>query len=1302
MLDFLLISTRSSKRGRVEVYPKFIIRKSSDLMIRGRDFYAVWVEERRLWSTDEQDAFMLIDKELDAYAEKARQSIDDEIRVLHMWDAESGMVDNWHKYCQKQMRDSYHTLDEKLIFSNMDTGKKDYASKKLPYPLEKGDCAAWDRLMSVLYSEPERKKIEWVIGAIVSGDSKKLQKFMVLYGDRGTGKSTVINVIQKLFEGYCSVFDAQALGSSSNAFAFEAFRSNPLVAVQHDGNLSKIEDNTKLNSLVAHESVTVNEKFKSTYEGKFKSFLILGSNNPVKITDAKSGLMRRLIDVRPTGDKLAPAEYRQVTKQIDFELGAIASRCLDIYKAEPDAYDDYIPMAMLSATNDFYNFVVDSYMVFKREDGVSLKAAWEMYKLYCDEAKVAYPFSQRVFKEELKNYFREYHDRFGQDDGTRIRSWYSGFLDKKVEGVTEYVEEKPPNKGPPDWLIFSEQKSVLDGMLADCPAQEAVLNKEGKEIPGSKWENCTTSLKDIDTHNVHYVKPPLYLIVPDFDIPDENGNKSLKKNFEAAAKWPPTYAELSKSGQGIHLHYIYEGDTSLLSRVFDDHVEIKIFSGNSSLRRKLTKCNGLPVAKISSGLPLKEDRKVINFDSVKSEKGLRTLIKRNLAKEIHPNTKPSMEFIKKILDEAYKSGMEYDVSDTLNSITVFAAHSTHNKEYCLSLIPQMKFRSEEKENEKNPKYEDNDIIFFDVEVFPNLFIVCWKKLGTAEVVSMINPSPEEIEILMRKRLVGFNCRRYDNHILYARLLGETNKELFNRSQMIISGNKDYFIREAYNVSYTDIYDFSSVKQSLKKFEIDLGIHHQELGIPWDQPVPEERWNEVTEYCRNDVIATEAVWNARQADFTAREILADITGLTVNDTTNTLSAAFIFGGNRKPQGEFSYRGLGDTSDIAENDIPFYTDYEDEFTKFNSKGQPVFPGYIYKNGKSTYRGEEVGEGGYVYAEPGIHHNVALLDIASMHPSSIIAENLFGKYTERFRALKDIRLAIKHKDFDKARSMLDGALAKYLDDETQAKNLAQALKIVINAVYGLTSAKFDNPFRDIRNADNIVAKRGALFMINLKHMVQAKGFAVAHIKTDSIKVANPTDELISFIRSYGKMYGYTFETEHVYDRLCLVNDAVYIAKFKEPEVDKKTGKEIWWDATGAQFQQPYIYKTLFSHEPITFDDMCETKSVTSGALYLDTSCDHPLKKDDPEPEHIYHFVGRAGRFTPIKPYRGGATLLREKDGKYYAVTGTKGYFWLESELIRGTSAQDDIDRSYYDEMVEEAVRDISQYGDFEEFVK
>ena len=210
MIDFLMISTRSTKRGVIEIYPKFIIKKSSDLMIRGGDFYAIWIEERGLWSTDEQDALQLIDRELDRYAEENRGRFASDIKVLHMWDAESGMIDKWHKYCQRQMRDSFCMLDEKLIFSNADVKKTDYASKKLHYPLEAGSFSSYDKLMNTLYSAEERQKIEWAIGSIVTGDSKKLQKFMVLYGSAGTGKSTVLHIIEQLFEGYGTTFKSRA------------------------------------------------------------------------------------------------------------------------------------------------------------------------------------------------------------------------------------------------------------------------------------------------------------------------------------------------------------------------------------------------------------------------------------------------------------------------------------------------------------------------------------------------------------------------------------------------------------------------------------------------------------------------------------------------------------------------------------------------------------------------------------------------------------------------------------------------------------------------------------------------------------------------------------------------------------------------------------------------------------------------------------------------------------------------------------------------------------------------------------
>lgn len=1299
MIDFLFIARRTGKHGVIEIYPKLIIKHSKDLMIRGGDFYAIWLQERGLWSTDEQDALQLIDRELDSYADAHKADFDN-YRVLHMWDAESGMIDIWHRYCQRQMRDSFVMLDEKLIFSNTDVKKEDYASKRLPYPLEQGSIKAWNELMSVLYAPDERMKIEWAIGAIVNGDSKKIQKFMVMYGAPGTGKSTVINIIQKLFAGYYSAFDAKVLGSSSNAFALEAFKANPLIAIQHDGDLSRIEDNTRINSLVSHESMTVNEKFKSAYENRFKCFLILGTNNPVRITNAKSGIVRRLIDVEPTGNKVPAKKYEELISQIDFELGAIAWYCRNVYENNKHAYDDYIPIRMLSASNDMYNFMEDSYYVFKKEDGVSLQVAWEMYKNFCTSTNVPYMSSRRVFKEELMNYFRDYKERVNTDSGERIRSYYSGFKTEKFEKKSDFGASIPEKAK--SWVDFKVQHSVLDDICKDCPAQYA--NETG--TPTQKWEKVKTKLADLDTSRLHYVKVPENHIVIDFDIPGEDGKKSFERNLEAASKWPKTYAELSKSGAGIHLHYIYSGDASKLSRIYDEHIEVKVFTGKSSLRRKLSKCNDIPVAPISSGLPMKGE-KMVSTDRVQSEKALRVLIMRNLNKEIHPYTKPSIDFIYKILEDAYNSDLTYDVDDMRNSILGFAASSTNQADACLKIVSKMHFKS--KEPTAVVTYEA-PIVFFDCEVFPNLLLVNWKFQSTPDkeeptVYRLINPSADDIAKLAQYRLIGFNNRKYDNHILYARMIGWSVEAIYNLSQQIINERTGFF-GEAYNFSYTDIYDFSAKKQSLKKFEIELGIHHQELGLPWDQPVPEEKWEEVARYCDNDVLATEAVFNARHADFVAREILADVAGMTVNDTTNSLTTRIIFGKEKNPRLVYTDLATGESDDLIEVEPDILT----KNTYLNA-----FPGYEWVKGEdgrmhNMFRGTDLGLGGYVYAEPGMYWNVALLDVASLHPHSAVALNYFGEYTKNFNDLMDVRIYVKHKEYDKAKKLFNGKLAKYLDDPKQAKALSQALKIAINSVYGLTSATFENPFRNRKNANNIVALRGALFMRTLQDEVQQRGFVVAHIKTDSIKIPDATPEIIDFCMKFAEKYGYTFEHEATYEKMCLVNDAVYIARYLDadqcqaqygymPEKNEEHGRE--WTATGTQFQIPYVFKTLFSHEPVVFADLCQTKTVSKGAIYLDKN------EDLPEGEHKYIFVGRVGSFCPIKPGCGGAVLLRESgvndagEKTYAAVGGSKGYRWLESEMVHELQMEKDIDRSYFDKMADDAADAIAKYGDYELFV-
>lgn len=1418
-MDFYEVRAKTVK-GRIEVYPEFFVEHSEDLMVRGKKFYAMWDEDKGLWNTALLDAQKAIDKDIRSKARevttKEHQKKKEDptyqekpVDAMVLRGYSSNQWEKFLKYMASKDND-YTQLDTKIAFQDTPIEKKDYVSRRLAYSPAPGDYRAWEKLISTLYDPEEREKIEWAIGAILTGESKRIQKFLVFYGPQGSGKSTILEIVMKLFDGYYTTFKAENLVRGDDQFNLDFLAENPLVVIDADSKLDRIESNATLNKLVSHEQVKVNEKFKGRYPTKPICMIMLGTNKPVKITDAKSGIIRRLIDVEPSGRLIKPeSKYDQLVSQVGFELGAIAWHCMEVYKSLGRSYySDYIPERMMYRTDAFFNFMVEKAEVFIENEGVSANDLWNMWKDYCQQSGIEFTRKRFEIIDEAKNYFESF-DTTKRVGNVQHRSWFSGLKidklrmendeDKNTRKMVEQLKEANQKKSSasaeakdktdkpdkPDgslsepsadfqpmsfgWLKMDQTKSLLDDILAEYPAQYEIFDEStGQSRPEFKWENVKTKLKDLDTTKTHYVRGLGHLICIDFDIRNIDGVKDAMKNLQAAAggKWKPTYAEFSNSGKGIHLYYWYDGDISALSSVFDDEVEIKVYPEDSlrALRRRVTYCNNLPIAHISSGLPLKE-KKVINWEGVKDDRHLRNMILQAIRKECRPygeepKTVTCVKYISDILKNAQESGMSYDVRDLGEAIYAFAAHSRNNKEECIKLFYDMvlMWPKEEKpaDNIIAPGYaRDAPIVILDCEVVRNLTLIVYKELEPDGVpairkkkkdilrkcVRMYNPKPREIEKLFDMRIVGHNVTGYDNYILWALWLGYTPEQVFQVSQDIIMNGNRLPWREARNVSYTDTYDVSSEKKGLKKIEIENHIPHREMEIDWSEELPESEWERLATYCENDVLATEDYYlsDKWQADFKARKIQAELTGLNVNTSTNNQSAQLIFGDVKEPWHEFNKPDL----------------------------KKMFPEYRFENGKSYYGDELIGEGGRVYAEPGAYYDVVTFDVASMHPTSIIVENGFGPYTKNYADLYEARLAIKHKDYEKARKLFGGKLAPYLENDKDADQLSYALKIVLNSVYGMTAASFQNRFKDPRNNDNWVAKRGALFMERLRREVQARGGHVIHIKTDSIKLVQPTPELQDFVIQFGKDYGYTFEIESRYERICLVNHAVYIALrqkddpgwLKECAKAKKKAEETGtvyveptrWTATGAQFAHPFVFKKLFSKRPMDFWDFCETKTVKT-ALYLDMNEQLPdvtalekerdkirsrirkLKKESEKPDisdedkekiqaelkdlpldidaleeeieigHHYVFVGKAGEFIPVVPGSGGGLLMRkETDGTYGYATGAKGYRWVESEVMNNLEDwKRYVDIRYFRELTDAAIETIDKYCDFDLFVR
>lgn len=1254
-MDFLDVSvkkfTSNNRTLDYEVSPDFIFGDAKDLVVKGSKFYAYW--NGSFWDTKQKNLFYDIDSLL---WRRARELEDGRpglrIDVKEIRKASAGKFRLFADFC-KACEASDISFNQKVLFADHKMQRRDYATTQLTYSPQEGEAVAFKELIGTLYLPKELDKILWFMGALFTNKMYKIEKFMYLYGSKGSGKGTVLKIFRMLFEDYCGTIDLKLL-TSADQFATGQIQEVPLL-IDEDTDISHIYNDTPLLKLTSHETISVNKKFKEPYDVKFIGLLITASNQRYKVRNVDSGITRRAIVVNPSGQKVSHTRYNQLMSQIKYELPYIAHMAISRFEELGfDYYDDYFDVDMAEQTDHIFDFIRSN--AIHMQNGITLKQISELYREYLEDMGWKTDGYKATIKREALRYF----DTMLKDshvDGTRVNNYFKGFrwniaFPEGVVGTTKADDTVVPD----NWLEFDHHNEVFNKLAAEYPAQAALRNGN----PSEKWDNVVTKLSDIQTNKLHWVKVPLNHVILDFDLKDENGKKNLELNKEAASKFPPTYAEVSKSGQGIHLHYIYDGNVNELDNLVEKNIEIKVYRGKSSLRRIDKASNNLQLSHISSGLPLKEKKDREMYDQIKeityTEKTLRNFVKRQLGmiegkEPSHPNTKPTIDFIAHEIQKAADMGLEYDITDLRHAVFMRAIRSTNNKDYCLAVfqqIPWSTMRDDEGKTEAKLTnftkiYPKEELVFFDIEVYPNLFVVVWKKYHEDEFTRWINPTPDQIEYLMTFPLVGFNNRRYDNHILYARLLGSNNMELFTQSHRIINEKnaKSGMYAAAYELSYTDIYEYSQKKQSLKRWEVDLGIKHVEMEIPWDKPVPDELIDTVVEYCVNDVDATEKLFDAIYADYVAREILATIAKGSMNATNNQLTAKFIFGDDPRPQDKFNYVHLN----------------------------KLFPGYEYKFGKSTYRGFETGEGGFVYAEPGVYENIALEDVESMHPNSLVNMNYFGPYTQRYADLLKVRVLLKHNRIDEVKQMFDGVLAPFLDNPEYLKPLVTALKIVINSVYGMTSAKFDNKFKHPDNIDNIVAKRGALFMVDLKFAVEEQGYKVCHIKTDSVKVPNADEKIIKFIEDFGARpeYNYKFVHEHTYKRMALINNAVYIAQLEDDS----------WSPVGAEYANTYLLKRVWTKEELVDRDFFITKQ-SKGHIYLGDE-----------------FVGKVGSIYASKS--GAECMWTEDDENFKSVTGTKGYLFKQTDQFD----IEDVDFAYYDKVAIDGLKKIMKVGDITKIV-
>ena len=208
MKSFVSVSV-VEKKGNVDGETKEVLSISpdfrstgKDIMTKGGNFYAILDPKTNLWVTDESRAIEIIDDKLYSYREKhfredgyGNYTNGKERVIVECLD--SSKTNQLYLY-RKWLRSlpanhNFHQLDSDITFIGEEVTPEMYRSKRLKYEVKEGSIENYDKLISKLYSKENRQKLEWVIGSILTGDSKRIEKFLVLYGDKGTGKSSLVN-----------------------------------------------------------------------------------------------------------------------------------------------------------------------------------------------------------------------------------------------------------------------------------------------------------------------------------------------------------------------------------------------------------------------------------------------------------------------------------------------------------------------------------------------------------------------------------------------------------------------------------------------------------------------------------------------------------------------------------------------------------------------------------------------------------------------------------------------------------------------------------------------------------------------------------------------------------------------------------------------------------------------------------------------------------------------------------------------------------------------------------------------------
>lgn len=236
---------------------------------------------------------------------------------------------------------------------------------------DQADCPVWDNTVKNLMAHinpVDRDRVivlleEWMASCLYRHRRPRaMSKCLFLYGERRTGKSTILDVPRQIFgEKLATAIDLQEL----NGFGAQALMGKA-VWLSDEIKVGTVMNDSIIKRIITNEPLSIKVKFEKPFEGRLNLTVGLAGNSLPKIDDTSDAVYDRTLFVPMDTVIDYNAEDHSLKDRLDAELSGILQRLVTRLKAlKTRGYFDVPPS--LIAKQDEIKAEQDPLRVFLEE-----------------------------------------------------------------------------------------------------------------------------------------------------------------------------------------------------------------------------------------------------------------------------------------------------------------------------------------------------------------------------------------------------------------------------------------------------------------------------------------------------------------------------------------------------------------------------------------------------------------------------------------------------------------------------------------------------------------------------------------------------------------------------------------------------------------------------------------------------------------------------------------------------------------------------------------------------------------------